>query len=65
MSRMGEAALWVRENGLEKDPNALTKYLEWKYIKSKEVENDTHRERDNVKQRKHSSDSAGSRSSES
>lgn len=29
MSKMGRAVLWVQENGLEGDPNALRKYLEY------------------------------------
>lgn len=29
MSRMGRAVLWVQENGLEDDLDALKKYLEY------------------------------------
>lgn len=29
MSKMGRAVLWVQENGLQGDPNALSKYLEY------------------------------------
>ena len=27
MSRMGDAVLWVHENGLQDDPDALSKYI--------------------------------------
>lgn len=41
MSRMGRAVLWVQENGLEEDPNALRKYLEHlekeKDVRSKDI----------------------------
>jgi hypothetical protein len=47
MSKMGRAVLWVQENGLEGDPNALSKYLEYK---KKQDELRTRRE--NAKQRK-------------
>ena len=30
MSKMGAAMQWVRENGLTNDPNALSKYINWK-----------------------------------
>ena len=47
MSKMGRAVLWVQENGLEGDPNALKKYLEYK---KKQDELRTRREKS--KQRK-------------
>jgi hypothetical protein len=29
MSKMGQAAQWVQENGLTNDPKALSKYIQW------------------------------------
>lgn len=37
MSRMGRAVLWVQENGLEDDPDALKKYLEYLDKKKSDV----------------------------
>ena len=43
MSKMGRAYQWVRENGLQNDPNALNKYIVHLEEKKKEtnVEADT------------------------
>ena len=36
MGKIKNALIWVRENGLEKDPKALHKYI--KYINAKKTE---------------------------
>ena len=38
MSKMGRAVLWVQENGLENDPDALKKYIE--HLKKQESKKD-------------------------
>jgi hypothetical protein len=53
MSKMGRAVFWVQENRLEKDPDALKKYIE--HLK-KEEENERNRKAraEDGKESKHS-----------
>lgn len=41
MSKMGEAARWVQEQGLENDPLALSKFLKYKYGLNKKPDSGT------------------------